>query len=74
MGEIVRGGDMRLQTLMAPVIELLFREGNPVGIKAAMAICGRCKNVLRLPLVRCSDGLYEAMKEEIRKLDDIVKS
>lgn len=32
------------------MFELLFREGNPAGIKAALASMGMIKNVLRLPL------------------------
>lgn len=39
-------------------IDQLFAEGNPVGVKAALAKLGICKNVLRLPLVPASDKLY----------------
>jgi len=33
------------------MIELLFTEGNPAGVKAMLAILNKCQNILRLPLV-----------------------
>ncbi|MDR1170065.1 MAG: 4-hydroxy-tetrahydrodipicolinate synthase [Prevotellaceae bacterium] len=47
------------------VIDLLFVEGNPVGVKAALAIKGLIENELRLPLVRGSEALYEKLKKQI---------
>jgi 4-hydroxy-tetrahydrodipicolinate synthase len=46
---------------------LLYAEGNPVGIKAAMAIKGLCDNVVRLPLAKMSEGNYAKLKVEIEK-------
>jgi 4-hydroxy-tetrahydrodipicolinate synthase len=46
---------------------LLYVEGNPVGIKAAMAIKGLCDNVVRLPLAKMSEGNYAKLKVEIEK-------
>jgi 4-hydroxy-tetrahydrodipicolinate synthase len=46
---------------------LLYAEGNPVGIKAAMAIKGLCDNVVRLPLAKMSEGNYAKLKAEIEK-------
>ena len=46
---------------------LLYAEGNPVGIKAAMAIKGLCDNVVRLPLAKMSEGNYAKLKIEIEK-------
>lgn len=43
--------------------KMLFAEGNPAGIKALMGIMGLCEDVLRLPLVRVSEGLRERMRE-----------
>lgn len=40
-----------------PLIRLFFEEGNPAGIKAAMAHIGLCENILRLPLVEASADL-----------------
>ncbi|MEG9326385.1 4-hydroxy-tetrahydrodipicolinate synthase [Salinimicrobium catena] len=42
---------------IAPSIDLIFAEGNPVGIKALLAKHGICKNNLRLPLVKATEGL-----------------
>lgn len=36
---------------LAPLVEAAFIESNPIPIKAALAMMGRLKNVLRLPLV-----------------------
>ena len=40
-----------------PVYSLLFKEGNPSGVKALMAHQGQLKNVLRLPMVPVSEAL-----------------
>ena len=42
---------------IAPSIDLIFAEGNPVGIKALLEKRGICKNELRLPLVKSTDEL-----------------
>ena len=48
-------GDMeegrRLHKLLFPISKALFAETNPCPVKAAMAMMGKCENVLRLPLV-----------------------
>jgi 4-hydroxy-tetrahydrodipicolinate synthase len=46
---------------------LLYAEGNPVGIKAAMAIKGLCENVVRLPLAKMSEGNFAKLKVEMEK-------
>ncbi|MDD4142030.1 MAG: 4-hydroxy-tetrahydrodipicolinate synthase [Bacteroidales bacterium] len=47
---------------------LLFKEGNPSGIKAVMSLLGFCENVLRLPLIPVGASLYEEMKLEVEML------
>jgi 4-hydroxy-tetrahydrodipicolinate synthase len=42
--------------------EYLYKEGNPVGIKAACEILGLCTKEVRLPLVSLSDNVYEKLK------------
>ncbi len=42
-----------------PLIGLLFKEGNPAGIKVALASQGICKEYLRLPLVQVSKSLQK---------------
>jgi 4-hydroxy-tetrahydrodipicolinate synthase len=44
---------------------LLYCEGNPVGIKAAMTILGFCENHLRLPLVPMGKANYDKLASEI---------
>lgn len=44
---------------------LLYCEGNPVGIKAAMNILGLCENHLRLPLVPMGKANYDKLASEI---------
>lgn len=48
------------------LIEALFEEGNPSGIKAVLEILKICPSNLRLPLLQVSDRHY-------RKINDIVK-
>ncbi len=45
------------------LFQLLFKEGNPGGIKALMNIQGTIENVLRLPLYKISDATYNEIKE-----------
>lgn len=42
---------------MLPLMNAIFDEGNPTGIKALLEIEGRLNNVLRLPLVKASKPL-----------------
>jgi 4-hydroxy-tetrahydrodipicolinate synthase len=51
---------------MIELIDLLFAEGNPVGVKAALAVKGLIENELRLPLVKGSEVLCEKLKKQIR--------
>jgi 4-hydroxy-tetrahydrodipicolinate synthase len=57
----------RYNDMLHDVHPLLYAEGNPVGVKAAMNILGFCKNELRLPLVPMSNGNYEKLKIEMDK-------
>jgi len=49
----------RLHYQMMPVIDYIFQQGNPAGIKALFHYLGLCKNELRLPLVPVDEVLYE---------------
>ncbi|MGC6422504.1 MAG: 4-hydroxy-tetrahydrodipicolinate synthase [Flavobacteriaceae bacterium] len=53
------------------LIGLLFEEGNPCGLKAAMHLKGYCENSLRLPLVSASDKLLEALRNELGVLQAV---
>lgn len=50
------------------MFQLLFKEGNPGGIKALMNIQGTIENVLRLPLYKNSDATYAELKDRYAKL------
>lgn len=43
-----------MQFRLLPLIDLLFRESNPIPVKAALHLLGRLENVLRLPLMPAS--------------------
>lgn len=47
---------------------LLYREGNPSGIKSLMALKGFCSQDMRLPLVPITDGLQENLAKLLEKL------
>jgi 4-hydroxy-tetrahydrodipicolinate synthase len=50
---------------------LAFAEGNPAGIKAALKLLGVCGDTVRLPLIKASKGLEEAIAKEIDKLSQL---
>ena len=50
------------------MFQMMFREGNPGGVKALMNIQGTIENVLRLPLYKISDELYDEIKTAYHKL------
>lgn len=56
-----------IQNKMIPVIDYIFAEGNPAGIKAVLNKIGLCKAFVRLPLIGISDGL-------LKNIDDFVDS
>ena len=49
-----------------PTVKMLFAEGNPSGVKAAMTVKGLVSNNLRLPLVPVSDELYAELSATIK--------
>lgn len=54
---------------LLPMMEAIFKEGNPTGVKAAMEIQGWIDNVLRLPLIPATESLYSY----IRELDRLIR-
>ena len=66
--QIVHNKDTELQQQFSHFTELLFREGNPVGIKAALAAQKLITNQLKLPLVKASKQLQEEIQQELSKL------
>lgn len=47
---------------LVPLNPLMYEEGNPVGVKAALALQGVCEPTVRLPLVPASEGLTARIK------------
>jgi 4-hydroxy-tetrahydrodipicolinate synthase len=65
--DIVHKKDHAKQAQYDQIIKLLFKEGNPVGIKAVLTQKGIIQNYLRLPLVPASKELQEEIKKEMAK-------
>ena len=63
--DIVHKKDQGKQAQYDEMVKLLFKEGNPVGIKAVLAQMGIIQNYLRLPLVPASKELQEKIKKEL---------
>lgn len=62
-GDYKSASAMHLRLL--DLIGLLFVEGNPAGVKAALQTKGICDDYVRLPLVPVSDATKVAIKQEI---------
>ena len=47
----------KLEARLMPIINLIFEENNPAGIKSVLKTKGYCKDIVRLPLVPASQAL-----------------
>ncbi len=61
-------GATTLHLEMIDLFKLIFKEGNPGGVKAMMHCQGIIENVLRLPLHPISEGTYQQIKDAYQKL------
>lgn len=59
----------RLNLELLDVHPLLYTEGNPAGIKAAMEILRLGSKEVRIPLTSVSDITYQALKGELEKVN-----
>lgn len=59
---------LELHFEMIELFKLLFKEGNPGGVKALMHAQGIIKNVLRTPLCKISDETYNEIRDAYLKL------
>lgn len=57
-----------LEKKAMPLINLIFEENNPAGIKAVLQQLGLCSDTVRLPLVTASDALKSKIKEALAQL------
>jgi 4-hydroxy-tetrahydrodipicolinate synthase len=53
---------------LSPIIDYIFEEGNPAGIKAVFKILGLCEDFVRLPLVSITNQLREKIESFILNL------
>lgn len=65
-GDMALSGKLHMQ--MAEMLKLMFKEGNPGGVKALMEIMGKVKNQLRLPLVSVSGPTRLLIENEWKKI------
>ena len=67
--DVVNGSTFHLpSSIFTEWCDLLFAEGSPAGVKAALNLKGVCNDVLRLPLVPVSAELKAKMRERITGL------
>lgn len=57
-----------IQLRYLEMIELLFIDGNPAGVKAMLSIMGLCQNNLRLPLVPVNRTIYTRIQKAIEEV------
>ena len=65
-GEIQEASNMQIES--SKLIELLFKEVNPIPVKEALNIIGFEVGKPRMPLIKCSEELKENLKYEINKI------
>lgn len=58
-----------LQISCQPLIEALFREVNPIPVKAALAMMGKCGGYLRQPLVEIGPTAQDLLKKTLFAMD-----
>ena len=68
----LKGNDVKaneISKLAKPIIDLLFIEGNPGGIKTVLHQRGLIENQLRLPLVPVSDSVKSKLRAFVNQYD-----
>jgi 4-hydroxy-tetrahydrodipicolinate synthase len=58
----------RIHYSLLDIIEQLFAEGSPSGIKAALSILNICENQVRMPLTTVSRSTYARLTELIKAI------
>ena len=59
-------GACEIQLRAKPLIDALFCEVNPIPVKAAVHMMGKCEYEYRLPLCQMEDGNFEKLKGEMK--------
>lgn len=65
-GDTKTACDLQLQ--YKPLIDALFIEVNPIPVKAALYMMGKCGYNYRMPLCRMADDNYKTLEAEMRKI------
>ena len=66
MKQIVTEKDAIMQAKMGHNIHLLFVEGNPSGIKTVLAEMGMIENILRLPMLPCTENTQMVIRRALK--------
>lgn len=56
-----------LQYKMMPIIDMIFEQGNPAGIKRILELANVSKDILRLPLIKVDEDLGSRIEQEYVK-------
>ena len=64
--DMAKAGEVHYRLM--ELVDALFEEGNPSGIKAVLEILKICPGDLRLPLLQVSDAHYRKLADIIKKL------
>jgi 4-hydroxy-tetrahydrodipicolinate synthase len=51
---------------MMAILNYIFEENNPAGIKTVLKELGMCSNEVRLPLVKVSEGLHDKIRDFVK--------
>lgn len=65
-GEIKEAFELQYQLM--PIIDMIFEQGNPAGIKEILKVEGVMKDTLRLPLVNVDADLASRLEKEYKSL------
>lgn len=57
-----------IQFRFMEIIELLFIDGSPAGVKAMLNVMNHCQNILRLPLVPVSRTVYTRIQKAVEDI------
>ncbi len=60
----------KLHYKLLPMMEMLFADGNPAGIKALLSLQGLCKEVLRLPIVPVNEQVKKSIENLYQNLQN----
>lgn len=59
---------LKQQYALLEIMNLIFEDGSPAGIKATLELKGLCKNILRLPLVPVNKDVHAKIQKAVHAL------